>query len=182
MAWRCLAPQVSAATAAWEEALTAAQTSWCLAQWWTASQRKVSVVLNILYILICTFHTYNYNICSRRCYLCWSTLRWGVRGVLQRWGRNWTRGALWPRRPEGTAPRGAAPPGLTSPQPTAHGRGAGSWCRHTCCERGGRGKDSADSGCDGGETTLTLYQKLTSDTQLCCQSPPPSPMQCKRKF
>lgn len=57
-AWQCLAPQVWAATAAWAEAPTAAQTSWCLAQWWTASQRKVCVVLSILFSLICTFHTW----------------------------------------------------------------------------------------------------------------------------
>lgn len=43
VAWRCLAPQVLAATAVWEEVLTAARTSWFLVQWWTVSQRKVCV-------------------------------------------------------------------------------------------------------------------------------------------
>lgn len=43
VAWQCLAPQVLAVTAAWEEALTAAQTSWYLARWWTVSQKKVRV-------------------------------------------------------------------------------------------------------------------------------------------
>lgn len=55
-AWQRLAPQVSAATAAWEEVRTAAQTSWCLARWWTASQRKVCVcvVLSVFYPPLCT--------------------------------------------------------------------------------------------------------------------------------
>lgn len=43
VAWRCLAPQVLAATAAWEEVQTAALTSWFLARWWIVSQKKVCV-------------------------------------------------------------------------------------------------------------------------------------------
>lgn len=51
VAWQCLAPQVLAATAAWEEVPTAARTSWYLARWWTVSRKKVRACFIIGYLL-----------------------------------------------------------------------------------------------------------------------------------
>lgn len=95
--------------------------------------------------------TFKILLTSLPLFLCSLTFRGGVGGVVQRWGGNRTRGAIRPWRPERTLSWGVAPSSLTSPQLTPHGRGVSSRCWCTRCKRGGRGKDAADPGCDGGE-------------------------------
>ena len=88
------------------------------------------------------------------------THRWGVGGVLQWWGGDWTGSVFRPRGPKRATPRGAALPIFPSPQLATHGGSVGTWRWCACCQWGGGGKNAPHSGCDRGEKLCRLFRSL----------------------